>query len=44
MKKGDLAATCLQNPEEITLKEIIEAVGRESIEVKCDFGKKSGEM
>ncbi|MBP8612804.1 MAG: Rrf2 family transcriptional regulator [Candidatus Atribacteria bacterium] len=30
-----------KNPEEITLKEIIEAVGRESIEVKCDFGKKS---
>jgi Rrf2 family protein len=30
-----------KDPQEITLKEIIEAVGRESIEVKCDFGNKS---
>lgn len=31
----------VKSPKEITLKEIIEAVGRSTIEVKCNFGKKN---
>lgn len=30
-----------RDPKDITVKEIIEAVGRHSIEVKCEFGKKT---
>jgi len=30
-----------KDPSEITLKDIIYAVGRESIEVRCEYGKKS---
>lgn len=30
-----------RNPKDISLHEIINAVGRKSIEIKCDFGKRT---
>ncbi|MCI4463158.1 MAG: Rrf2 family transcriptional regulator [Caldisericum sp.] len=33
--------TLARDPKDITVREIIEAVGRQSIEVKCEFGKKT---